>query len=69
MDSTTRVQIMNEAVSISNNTNTLGEGMSTIILPPTMCRLGYLTFVYQVVYGGVNSEFKPAKLCSKFDLV
>ena len=34
MDTATRVQILDENDCISNNTNTLGNGMNPIILPP-----------------------------------
>ena len=36
MDSATRVQILDEADSISHSTNTIGKGMNPIILPPAM---------------------------------
>ena len=38
MDTTTRVQILDEADCISHNTNTLGKGMNPIILPPAMSK-------------------------------
>ena len=34
--SETRVQILDEADSISDSTNTFGKGMNPIILPPAM---------------------------------
>ena len=36
MDTVNRVQILDEAVSTSHNTNTLGKGMYPTILPPEM---------------------------------
>ena len=36
MDTTTRVQIMDETDCISDSTNTLGKGMNPVILPPAM---------------------------------
>ena len=36
MDTATRVQIRDETNYISHSTNTLGEGMNPIILPPAM---------------------------------
>ena len=36
MDTTTRVQILDEIDCISHSTNTLGNGMNPIILPPAM---------------------------------
>ena len=36
MDTTTRVQILDEIDCISHSTNTLGKGMNPIILPPAM---------------------------------
>ena len=36
MDTTTRVQILDETDCISHSTNTLGEGMNPIILPTAM---------------------------------
>ena len=36
MDSATRVQILDETDCISHSTNTLGNGMNPIILPPAM---------------------------------
>ena len=36
MDAVTRVQILDEANSISHSTNTIGKGMNPIILPPDM---------------------------------
>ena len=36
MDTTTRVQILDEAGFISHSTNTFGKGMNPIILPPAM---------------------------------
>ena len=36
MDTTTRVQIQDEADYISHSANTLGKGMNPIILPPAM---------------------------------
>ena len=36
MDTATRVQILDETDCISHSTNTLGEGMNPIILPPAM---------------------------------
>ena len=36
MDTTTRVQILDETDGIPHSTNTLGKGMSPIILPPAM---------------------------------
>ena len=61
MDTATRVQILDETDCISHSTNTLGEGMNPIILPPAMVR--------QLVKEKENSEFKPVKLRLKIDLV
>ena len=36
MDTASRVQILDETDCISHSTNTLGEGMNPIILPPAM---------------------------------
>ena len=36
MNTATRVQILDETDCISHSTNTLGEGMNPIILPPAM---------------------------------
>ena len=36
MDTATRVQILDEKDCISQSTNTLGEGMNSIILPPAI---------------------------------
>ncbi len=36
MNTATRVQILDETDCISHSTNTLGKGMSPIILPPAM---------------------------------
>ena len=36
MDTSTRVQILNDTDCISHCTNTLGKGMNPIILPPAM---------------------------------
>ena len=36
MDTATRVQILDETDYISHSTNTIGEGMNTIILLPAM---------------------------------
>ena len=36
MDTTTRVQILDETDCISISTNALGKGMNPIILPPAM---------------------------------
>ena len=36
MDTTTRVQILDEADNISHSTNTLGKCINPIILPPAM---------------------------------
>ena len=36
MDPAIQVQILDEAICISNSTNILGEGMNPIILSPTM---------------------------------
>ena len=36
MDTTTRVQIQDQADCISHSINTLGKGMDLIILPPIM---------------------------------
>ena len=38
MDTTTRVQILDETDCISHSTNTLGKGMNPIILPPAMSK-------------------------------
>ena len=54
MHTVTRVQILDEADNISHRTNILGKSMNPFILPPTMEK--------------ENSEFKPVKLCFKFDL-
>ena len=73
MFTATRVQILAETDCISHSTNTLGEGMNPIILPPAMGklkdRLGSSALVRQLVYEKENSEFKPAKLRLKIDLV
>ena len=39
MDTTTRVQNLNETDCISHSTNTLGKGMNPIILPPAMGKI------------------------------
>ena len=66
MDTATRVQIMDETDCISHSTNTLGEGMNPIILPPAMGkqqdRLCSSALVRKLVQGKENSEFKPVKL-------
>ena len=36
MDTTTRVQILDETDRISHSSNILGKGMNPIILPPAM---------------------------------
>ena len=41
MDTATRVQIIDETDCISHSTNTLGNGMNPIILPPVMGRADY----------------------------
>ncbi len=38
MDTTTRVQFLDETDCISHSTNILGKGMSPIILPPEQTR-------------------------------
>ena len=38
LDTTTRVQILDEADGISHRTNTLGKGMNPTILPPAMSK-------------------------------
>ena len=38
MDTATRVQILDETDCISHCTNTLGNGMNPIILPPAMSK-------------------------------
>ena len=38
MDTVMQVQILNEAVCISHNPNTLGKNMNPIILPPAMSK-------------------------------
>ena len=52
MDTTTRFKILYETDCISHSTNTIGKGMTPIILPPAMgkivgqtmfCRLGEAT--------------------------
>ena len=42
MDTATRVQILNETNCISHSTNTFGQGMNPIILPPAMGKYGRL---------------------------
>ena len=65
MDSDTRVQILNEAVSISHSTNTPGKGMNSTILPTAMGkwydRLGYLILIWQPVEEKENPGFKNGK--------
>ena len=39
MNTTTRVQILDETDCISHSTNTLGKGMNPVILPPAMCKI------------------------------
>ena len=39
MDTTTRVQILDETDYISHSTNTHGKGMNLIILPPAMGKI------------------------------
>ena len=39
MDTATRVQILDETDCISHSTNTLGKGMNSIILPPSMGKI------------------------------
>ena len=39
MDTATQVQILDETDCISHSTNTLGEGMHQIILPPAMGKI------------------------------
>ena len=36
MDTTTRVQILDETDCITHSTNTLGKGMNPITIPPAM---------------------------------
>ena len=66
LDTATRVQILDETDCISHSTNTLGEGMNPIILPPAMGkqydRLGSSALLRQLVQEKENSEFKPVKL-------
>ena len=66
MDTSTRVQILDETDCISDSTNTFGKGMNPIILPPAMSdRLSSSALMRQKE----NSEFKPVKLRLKIDLV
>ena len=39
MDSSIRVQFLDEAVGISHSANTLGKGMNPYILPPAMGKI------------------------------
>ena len=53
MDMEAQVQILNETVCISYNTNILGKGIHPTILPPAMHKIigqsGFLTLVCQPV--------------------
>ena len=73
METTTRVQILDQANCISHSTNTLGKGMNPIIFPPAMGkqqgRLGSTALVRQLIQEKENSELKPVKLRLKIDLV
>ena len=73
LNTTIRVQILDETDCISHSTNTLGKGMNPIIPPPAMGkqqdRLGSSALVRQLVQEKENSEFKPVKLRLKIDLV
>ena len=51
-----RVQILDEAVCISDNTNIFGKGMNPTIIPPAMERLDSLTLVRQLVLEKENFE-------------
>ena len=58
MDMSTRVQTLNEAVTISKSANALEKGMHPTILPPTMGkqwgRLGSLNLLSQLVWEKEN---------------
>ena len=66
MDTDTWIQILDEAVCISHNVNTLAKSMNTTILTPAMGKIvgqtGSLALVWQPVHEKENSEFKPVKL-------
>ena len=65
MDMANQVQILDKAVCLSYNANTLGKGMNPTILPQAMGKLNFLTLIWQPVKEKENSEFKPVKLCYK----
>ena len=70
MVTATRVQIQDEAVSISHSANIFGKRMNVTILSPAIeDRLGSLTFVWQPVEEIDISIFKTSKLLLKIDLV
>ena len=58
-----RVQIVDEAVWISHDANTIGKGINPIILPSTMSkslvRMDSLTSLWHRVEEKENSVFKP----------
>ena len=73
MDTATQVQILDDTDCISHSTNTLGNGMNPIILPPAMGKIVGQTVFFSpgeaTNLGEGNSEFKPVKLRLKTDLV
>ena len=58
----TGVQILDEAVCISNGTNTLGKGMNPTILPLAMGRLGSLIFVWQLVLMEIDDDLSQSTM-------
>ena len=73
MDTTTRVQILDETDCISHCTNILMKGMNPIIHPPAMGKIVGQTRFFSLSEATSlekeNSEFKPVKLRLKIDLV
>ena len=73
MDTATRVQVLDEVVCISHNSNTHGKGINLPILPSAMgkqqSRLGSLILVWRLVKERENSEFKSVKPRLKIVLI
>ena len=71
MDSTTRVQILNVAVYISQNANAHEEGLNRTILPLWVNKTA--DWAFPLCYGNLSTrrktEFKPVKLHLKIVLV
>ena len=59
MDTTTRVQILNESVCISHSSNTLGKVMKPAILPPAMGKMVTQTGLFSL---GMATSLGEGKL-------